>query len=67
MNVARSRPAETLGAGGTIGGVVYGVVDHNWAAAVIALVGLLPAVATFWIVNGGARGLWALFVRGRAK
>jgi len=51
------RPVETAGASGSLAGLITAISLGNWLAAGTAAVGLLPAVWTFWKVNGGYNGI----------
>lgn len=65
MSVAKSRPAETAGGAAGLAGVVAGLLSGEWQVAVAALAGLLPAVVTFVVANGGLAGVWDLIIHGR--
>jgi hypothetical protein len=63
-----SRPAEVTGAGGTVGALiayVAGVKDSTTVIYIAAGVGLLPAVVTTVVANGGIRGLLRLVWSGK--
>lgn len=48
---------ETAGASGSLAGLITAISLHNWLAAGTAVVGMLPAIWTFWKVNGGWNGI----------
>lgn len=63
-----ARPAETGGAAAAIGSLVAiaaGVTDHGVIAAMIGVVGLVPAAITGLINAGGIRGFASKLWRGR--
>jgi hypothetical protein len=63
-----ARPAETAGAGATIGGlvaVIAGVRDTQTLAYIIGGIGLVPAAVTFLVDNGGVRGVVRTLWRGK--
>jgi hypothetical protein len=65
-----SRPAETAGAGGTVAlliGYALGITDAQTIVLLGAVVGLLPALVTVLVANGGLRGSVRLLWRGRSR
>lgn len=66
----KGRPAETGGAFGSIAlllALVLGVDDDTVIAAIGVAVGLVPAVITLLVANGGIRGVIRVLWRGRAQ
>jgi hypothetical protein len=55
----RKRPAESVGAVGGIGGIVYGIVAGDWPVVVIGAWGLLPALISAGGVRGVLRKVWS--------
>ena len=53
----RRRPAESAGASASLAGLITAISLGNWLAAGTAAMGMLPAIWTFWKVNGGWNGI----------
>lgn len=66
----KGRPAESLTGAGAIGALVafaFGVQDPQVLSAIIAGLGLLPAVVSLLVSNGGVMGVLRLALHGRAQ
>lgn len=62
-----TRPAETAGAGAAVAtllALALGLRDPEIIAALIAIVGLVPAGVTLLVANGGVRGVVRKLWRG---
>jgi len=66
----KGRPAESLTGVGALGfllAIILGVDDPNTMAAMVAVLGVLPAFVTLVVANGGLRGVLRLLWRGRSQ
>jgi hypothetical protein len=64
---AKQRPAEAAGIGlSVLSGLVNAIVARQWEAVAASAVGLVPAVWTFVVDQGGLQGLYAKLMTGRA-
>lgn len=55
--IHRRRPAETAAGGVGLGALIVAIASGDTLAAVIALVGAIPAIVTYLNDNGGLRGI----------
>jgi sorbitol-specific phosphotransferase system component IIC len=65
-----TRPAETAGAGGTVAllaAYTLGIHDPQTIVLLGAVFGLVPALVTLLVANGGLRGVVGLLWRGRSR
>lgn len=65
MNLLKTRPAETAGAGAGVAGLITAIATGDWLAAATAAAAFVPACVTFIVTHGGVRGLLAALWRGR--
>ena len=65
---AKQRPAEAAGIGlSVVSGLVNAIVARQWEAVAASAVGLVPAVWTFVVDQGGLQGLYAKLMTGRIR
>lgn len=64
--VVKARPAETTAFVLGTGGLIAAIAERNWQAAATAIVGFVPAAATYLFEHGGIRGVTTALWRGRS-